>query len=155
MKRFWSRVNKRGPMHPVLRTRCWLWTASCTRDGYGHFWFEGRYVRAPRMSWFLTYGKWPESLALHKCDHRLCVRPTHLFEGTVAVNIADRVTKGRSAKGEVHGLAKLTAADVLAIRVSTENAAQLATKYGVRTTTIRCARSGKTWAWLLLSLFGG
>lgn len=32
--RFWSKVDKNGPVHPVLGTRCWLWTASVMWRGY-------------------------------------------------------------------------------------------------------------------------
>ncbi len=27
-ERFWTRVNKDGPVHPVLGTACWLWTGA-------------------------------------------------------------------------------------------------------------------------------
>lgn len=33
-ERFWEKVNQDGPVHPVLGTRCWLWTA--TRDAWGY-----------------------------------------------------------------------------------------------------------------------
>jgi hypothetical protein len=35
----------------------------------------------------------------HRCDNRLCVNPEHLFLGTNADNVADRVRKGRTVKG--------------------------------------------------------
>lgn len=37
MDRFWSKVDKNGPLHPTLGTRCWIWTASKDGCGYGMF----------------------------------------------------------------------------------------------------------------------
>lgn len=118
--RFWSHVDKRGPIHPRLRTRCWLWDASIGSSGYGQFKIQGSYVSSHRVAWFLTYGKWPIPCALHHCDVRLCVRPLHLFEGTRLDNVLDMKAKGRARSsgvfGELHGSAKLSTSTVLKIR---------------------------------------
>jgi hypothetical protein len=56
---------------------------------------------------------------LHKCDTPPCVNPLHLYVGTNLENVADRVRRGRSARGSkslpkiikrgsLHGMAKLT-----------------------------------------------
>src|SRR5690242_17042798 len=39
-QRFWARVNKNGPVHPVLGTACWLWEGNKGRGGYGRFALE-------------------------------------------------------------------------------------------------------------------
>jgi hypothetical protein len=121
LKRFWAKVNKFGPIHPVLKTRCWLWTAGINKHGYGTFTVNGGYEFAHRMAWLITHGAWPRPCCLHRCDVTSCVRPEHLFEGTRADNVHDMLDKGRQAYGvslgEKHGKVKLADADVVEIRV--------------------------------------
>lgn len=93
--RFWSRVDKNGPVHPVLKTRCWLWIGSIDKDGYGFMSINHRNVRAHRYAFYLAHGRWPMPMGLHKCDNRPCVRQDHLFEGTLQDNYRDMVSKGR------------------------------------------------------------
>lgn len=101
-ERFWSKVERRDPQD------CWLWMG-CILGGYGRFENGSRNVLAHRMAWKLINGLVPEGLCvLHKCDDRRCVNPTHLFLGTKADNNADMVRKGRQARGEAMGSAKLT-----------------------------------------------
>lgn len=100
--RFAAKVNKNGPIHPVLKTRCHLWTA-CKSNGYGYFNIGGKLVKAHRAAFFLKHGRWPEPFGLHKCDVRGCVNDDHLFEGTKADNAADMWAKGRGPSGDRNG----------------------------------------------------
>jgi hypothetical protein len=82
-------------------------------------WNQGRMHLAHRVAWGLERGPIPEGLCvLHRCDNPPCVRVDHLFLGTVGDNNADRDAKGRhvALRGEEHGSAKLTEAQVAAIR---------------------------------------
>lgn len=88
MNRFWSRVEK--------TPTCWLWLGSRDQRGYGTMRFQGRNQRAHRIAYQLAVGPIPEGLlACHHCDNPSCVRPDHIFIGTMADNIRDCVNKGR------------------------------------------------------------
>lgn len=66
--------------------------------GYGSFRFKGKTELAHRVSFFLTFNRWPTPCALHKCDNPLCVNPAHLFEGTIADNNKDKQIKGKARR---------------------------------------------------------
>lgn len=137
---FWKQVDKTAA--------CWLWRGSIMAQGYGHCSVRGfkRPVRAHRRAWEIENGPIPEGLfVLHRCDNRLCVRPSHLFLGTHEENMADMCSKGRQARGEGQHLAELTESDVLAIRASDLSSSALARRYGVTVPTIACVRQGVTW----------
>lgn len=110
-QRFLSLVRRSGP------DECWLWTGGSYPSGYGQFWYEGRNHTAHRISYLLFVGAIEEgNVVCHRCDVRHCVNPKHLFIGTQAVNIDDKVSKDRQAKGVGHGNAVLTDATVRMIR---------------------------------------
>lgn len=112
-ERFWSKVNKKGP------DECWLWTGSAQR-GYGQIsddYPSRKMFRAHRLAYKLYHGELPESQkVLHTCDNPPCVNPAHLFLGTAVDNVRDMVKKGRQAKHEQNGGAKLTEEQVAKIR---------------------------------------
>lgn len=92
--RFWPKVHRTGD--------CWTWQGARAGFGYGSFRFNGRTHAAHRVAWLLTYGDIPDGkLVLHHCDTPCCVRPDHLFLGSMADNVADMIQKGRARRGNI------------------------------------------------------
>lgn len=145
--RFWTKVKKSGP------DACWLWTAStCSAMGYGILGKGGKgagYIMAHRFSYQFHNGAIPDGmLVCHTCDVPLCVNPKHLVLGTRLYNQGDMSRKGRSAKGERQGQAKLTERDVAAIRAMAKAHTQqcIADKYDVSRSNIYKIVNLKTWS---------
>lgn len=83
-KEFWSHVDKTG--------ECWVWTKCRNSWGYGEY----RSVQTHRYAWFLSNGEIPKGKVIcHRCDNPPCVRPDHLFCGTMSENSKDMVRKNR------------------------------------------------------------
>lgn len=85
---------------------------------------------------------------LHTCDNPPCVNPNHLFIGTNQDNMNDMFAKGRNAKGEKHGCAKLTEADVQKIRTLHKewwSVKYLSKKFNVTRSTIYLIIHRKIW----------
>ena len=100
-----ERFNKKWTPEP--NTGCWLWMAGVDKNGYGKISAKrGRkqaHFRAHRASWELCFGSPPEGmLVCHRCDTAGCVNPAHLFLGTNADNMRDKVSKGRQVRGDAH-----------------------------------------------------
>jgi transposase len=147
---FWRFVHVRGP------DDCWLWTGGTDKSQggvpYGRFWIGKRAVRAHRYALELVIGEpVPRNrLACHTCDVPLCCNPRHLYVGTTQTNAIDREDRRRRDRrpGERHHNARLTEADVLAIRAEKANGGQrreLADRYGVGPLHIDKIVRGETW----------
>ena len=74
----------------------------------------------------------------------------NLAWGTAQDNATDRIRHGRSGRGEMNPLHKLTETQVLEIRqlIGSETLRNLARKYGVSHTCIRRAGNGMNWGHL-------
>lgn len=129
---------------------CWLWTGGRTKAGYGLFSYRNRLISAHRAAFIAFLGEDPSGkVVCHKCDTPACCNPDHLFLGTQGDNIRDMQMKGRARntprKGSKHHSAKLTEADVVAIRASHSDASLLAAQYDVTSTSIYLIKARKTW----------
>ena len=74
---------------------CLEWTGAKGHKGYGQIW-SGKQIRTHRLAWELANGPIPDGIhVLNHCDNPPCCNPEHLFLGTNADNVADKITKGR------------------------------------------------------------
>jgi HNH endonuclease len=128
---------------------CWEWIGSRNEKGYGLFWGKSGVLLAHREAYRREKGEPGEFVVCHKCDNPPCVSPYHLFLGTVQDNNLDKKLKGRDAKGEGHGRAKLTKDQVAEIRSKYKpyeySMQKLADEYGVDKATIKWIIQRKTW----------
>lgn len=146
VERFWSHVDRSGGADA-----CWPWMGAKTDTGYGQVnWFHRRH-RATAVAWLLTFGTWPTGYMCHHCDNPACCNPYHLFDGSQRDNMRDAKRKGRVRRGQRHGVAILSDAEVQAIRERyrfrdpLNGGKALAAEYGVSVVTISAVISGKTW----------
>ncbi len=98
VERFWPKVQKSDG--------CWTWLAAKDHLGYGKIGAgtrkEGELL-AHRASWIINNGAIPDGLVVcHRCDNPSCVRPDHLFLGTMKDNTMDMVRKGRCNNARPH-----------------------------------------------------
>lgn len=157
IKRFWKKVNKKGPLHPVLKSRCWEWTAAKDGDGYGKCTYKGQWGSAHRAAYDMMVGEIGQNIVCHRCDNPSCVRPIHLFLGTVSDNNADMQQKGRlkiagnaHKKGEDNSASKLTEAQVREIRAryirGKHGYKKLAQEFSISPQHVRSIVTGESWS---------
>ena len=143
-QRFWSKVDIRG------ENECWEFKTGKSKNGYGTFRISPKQnMGAHRFAYLDKRGTIPLGLFVcHSCDNRLCCNPTHLWLGTPADNTADMIDKGRAApaKGELNNSAKLTSAQVLAIRADTRSQRTIAKDYGVHNSVISRIKRRDIWS---------
>lgn len=133
MKTLAEKFNEKFIPEPM--SGCWLWVSAYFTNGYGYVTDGGRNRRASRVAYELFCGPIPKGLLVrHSCDNKSCVNPAHLLVGTDQDNSNDAVRRGRVAKGERAGRAKLTDAQVAEIRLrraTGESSVTIARDFGV------------------------
>lgn len=149
LARFWAKVNKDGPVHPILGTKCWDWVGSRHPRGYGHVGTRRitggkRFVDSShRVSLWIQAGEpVPDGVHVrHKCDRTCCVNPEHLETGTHQDNMRDRAARLRGSR-------KLDPEKVREIRrlISAGHTHEvIGAKFGITGSIVSNIRTGKTW----------
>jgi HNH endonuclease len=145
--RFWNQVE-----HGLEPDACWIWTGYCDSQGYGRLRFDGAWEYAHRVAWRLVHGEVEPGIQLMaQCRQRACVRTDHHLPKTAAeagrykaehdlVARGERTRPETRARGERHGSAKLSDAQVAEIRrryvPRVVTLQQLAAEYGVNHSVI-------------------
>lgn len=132
----------------IIEGACWLWQG-CTlaHFPYGQVTSNGKTLLVHRVAYEQLVGPIPASMnVLHRCDNGRCWNPAHLFIGTHADNIADKVKKGRQRLVHSHPDVKLQEADVplaAQLHATGHSWSRLAERFGVShdLVRVRCARA--------------
>lgn len=119
------------------------------KSGYGQCWADGRAYQAHRLAYSRAKGPIPKGLLiLHRCNNRRCINVEHLYAGTQKQNMQDAIAAGTTLKGERNHRGKLTADDVLSIRVDARPHQEIAEEYQVSRAAISQIIRRETWGWL-------
>ena len=118
-RRFWAKVDKRGP------EECWPWTATSNLNRgsqrYGMFRVNGKMRRAIRVAVELHSGaEIPSGMVVrHKCDNSICCNPHHLEIGTQKQNVEDMCLRNRPdyTRGCAHHRSKIAESDLHTIEL--------------------------------------
>lgn len=145
-ERFWRYVS------PEPNSGCWLWEGAMTKGGYGMLNINGPRKLASHISLEMA-GRprpSPRAFACHHCDMSSCVNPEHIYWGDYVTNAADSIQRGRFVlprwrRGEENNKTKLTTAQVLEIRASTEPTKVLMARFGVSQYAIWSIKTRLTW----------
>jgi hypothetical protein len=127
---------------------CWIWQRAISPYGYGKFGIGGKSFAAHRASYEAFVGEVGGRHVCHSCDVRACCNPSHLFLGTNEDNRRDSVSKRRHARGESHGMRKLSEKQVSEIRnlVGSMTGRAIAAKFGISPQQVTKIKRGQRWA---------
>jgi hypothetical protein len=130
---------------------CLCWPFSTSR-GRAHINQDGRGALVSRIVCDAVRGAPPtrQHEAAHACGfgHKGCITPRHLFWETSAENAADMIAHGTSLRGERSSQAKLTTADVIAIRSLAGAVVQheIAERFGISASNVSAIIVRRSWA---------
>lgn len=88
-------------------------------------------------------------VVMHACDNPACVEPAHLMLGTQKQNMADKVLKGRQAKGERVAGSKLNDVAVASMRARYRQGVRqsvLAEEFGISQGQVSRIVNARLWA---------
>jgi hypothetical protein len=135
---------------PEPNSGCLLWLGANNKKGYGSMNVDGETVLATHVALKLAGVSIKKGdFACHTCDTPGCVLDSHLFPATNAINVADKMAKGRHRVGRVHGAAhgraKLTEEQARAILSDPRTGRAIGPDYGISFQTVSDIKRGKKW----------
>ena len=127
---------------------CVLWPHGGSAAGYGQVQKFGVKVYTHREA-LLSRQPAPAGMeTAHSCRNRNCMNYRHLRWATPAENQLDRVRDGTDNRGERHGLARHTNAEVLAIKAELaagQRNIDIAQRFGVDRHWVAKIKTGQIW----------
>lgn len=153
LARFWSKVDKNGPVpaHMPHLGPCWVWR-NYKRGDYASFKVppHGKF-RAHRVAFSMVNTLPDGMLVCHHCDNPPCCNPSHLFAGSTADNARDMAGKKRHGYITHPENTKLSPSEVSEIRAlwtDKVSLSSLADRFNVSHSTIGAIVHGETWTHL-------
>lgn len=141
--------------HVIKSDGCWGWSGYKDKQGYPKLSCGSRKTgvgSAHRASYIVHNGEIPGGLQVnHICNNPTCTNPKHLYIGTQADNIKDKLNSDRQAKGSNINTCKLTESDVIKIRSllkSGVGVSEIAKGYKVTNENIYAVKNRVTWKYL-------
>ena len=139
-------INRFNRKWKLVSSGCHEWAGKPDSWGYGRITINGGTYLAHRVSYEINVGEISSGKVIcHSCDNPICVNPNHLFQGTHADNVSDRVKKNRSARGTNNGRAKLTPEHVKEIRIDASSSYNISKRYNVDPKLIRLIKKQIIW----------
>lgn len=147
---------------PEPNSGCWLWLGALKSDsGYGNMIIGSRKdgtrksVSAHRASFEAHFQKvGSDAEVCHRCDNPFCVNPDHLFEGTRLINVADMISKGRSApqvgqKNANSVISEETAQTIINLLSAGVGPSKISRSHGISLHICKDISRGRRWKHLL------
>jgi hypothetical protein len=152
LQRILEKLDKNGPVpaHAPELGPCWIWQGAKFNHGYGQIVIMHKYELVHRVS-FKEHGNElsDDEDLLHRCDTKLCARPSHMTAGTHLDNMADMRSKKRQAVGTRVPTARLNDEKVKELRglwkTNKHSAVALAARFDISERAARDAINYKSW----------
>ena len=131
---------------------CWNWKGRINPGGYaGLSWRHIKEQVGSRIVWRITKGNIPKGMQVcHHCDNRKCMRPDHLFLGTIADNQNDKVIKNRQhrpvgSRNPWASISEEVVPQIRALRLEGLIEREIAARFGCSRGVVSRVLTGRSW----------